>query len=151
MNLRIQSRISGGFTLIEMMIVVAIIAILASIALPSYQSYIIRSKLVAGQATLGETRIKMEQYYQDNRKYGTSGTCGLTMPTSKYFSITCVSTNSDQEFTLTASALVDQGLGAAGDYQYTVNHQNTKGTLEFKNISYSAGTKSCWLYRGDEC
>jgi type IV pilus assembly protein PilE len=151
MNPRIQLRMSAGFTLIELMIVVVIIAILASIALPSYQNYIVRSKLVEGQATLGETRIKMEQYYQDNRKYGTGGTCGLTMPTSKYFSITCVSSNSDQEFALTASALANQGLGAAGDYQYTVNHQNTKGTLEFKNVAYAAGTKNCWLYRGDEC
>lgn len=146
------SKVAAGFTLIEVMIVVVIVAILASIALPSYQNYIIRTKLIEGQTALGETRIKMEQYYQDNRNYGSSGTtCGLTMPTNKYFSITCATANSAQEFTLTASSVANQGLGAAGDYAFTVNHQNTKGTTEFKNVAYTAGTKNCWLYRGDEC
>jgi type IV pilus assembly protein PilE len=146
------SKLATGFTLIEVMIVVVIVAILASIALPSYQNYIVRTKLIEGQTSLGETRIKMEQYYQDNRNYGSSGTtCGLTMPTNKYFSITCATTSSGQGFTLTAANVVNQGLGAAGDYTYTVNHQNTKGTTEFKNVVYTAGTKPCWLYRGDEC
>jgi type IV pilus assembly protein PilE len=150
MNRRIQSHISAGFTLIELMIVVVIVAILASIALPSYQSYIIRTKLVEGQTALGEARIKMEQYYQDNRNYG-SGSCGsvgpLALPTSKYFTIACT-LPSAQEFTLTATSNAGQGMGAAGDYTYTVNQQAAKRTTEFKGVTVS---KNCWLYRGDEC
>lgn len=153
MNPRNHSRFSAGFTLIEVMIVVVIVAILATIALPSYRAYIIRGKLMDGQTALGEGRIKMEQYYQDNRNYGV-GSCGsvgpLVLPASKYFSITCAFVGGDtQTFLLTASSLANQGMGSAGAYAYTVNNQNAKTTSSFEGASQSG--KNCWLYRGDEC
>ena len=50
-----------GFTLLELMIAVAIVAILAAIALPSYSDYIKRAKLVEAQNALADFRVKMEQ------------------------------------------------------------------------------------------
>jgi len=61
----------SGFTLIEVMIAVAIVGILIAIALPSYRNYVIRGKLVAGTNALANMRAQMEQYYQDNRTYAT--------------------------------------------------------------------------------
>ena len=69
-----------GFTLVELMIVVAIIAILAAIAVPSYNDYVTRSKLQEAHTNLAAARVNMEQYYQDNRVYTTapgSGACGI--------------------------------------------------------------------------
>ena len=79
-----------GFTLIELMIVVAIIGILSMIGIPAYNDYVTRGKLVDATSKLADMRIQLEQYYQDNRNYGsTSSSCGIAMPTSKYFTISC--------------------------------------------------------------
>ena len=70
-----------GFTLIEVMIVVVIIGILAAIAIPQYSDYVIRSKIPEATSALAGARVKMEQFFQDNRTY--AGACPGTNPTAK--------------------------------------------------------------------
>jgi prepilin-type N-terminal cleavage/methylation domain-containing protein len=60
---------SKGFTLIELMIVVAIVAILTTIAYPNYRDYVIRGQLVDATQGLAAVRANMERYFQDNRTY----------------------------------------------------------------------------------
>lgn len=62
------NRISG-FTLIELMVTIVIVAILAAIALPSYQSYIKRANIKATQADLVSLSLVFENYYQRNLSY----------------------------------------------------------------------------------
>ena len=59
----------AGFTLIEIMITVAVIAIIAAVALPSYFDYVTRSRLVEARANLADMRTRMEQFFLDNRTY----------------------------------------------------------------------------------
>ncbi|WP_027484826.1 MULTISPECIES: type IV pilin protein [Rhodanobacter] len=68
---------AGGFTLIELMIVVAIIAILAAIALPAYTSYITKTKRVAAEGCLSEHANYMERYYTTNLSYTGAALPGL--------------------------------------------------------------------------
>jgi type IV pilus assembly protein PilE len=63
----------GGFTLIEMMITVAIVAILAAVALPSYQQYIIRSNRSAAQAQMMDIANRQQQLLLANRSYAAKG------------------------------------------------------------------------------
>jgi len=64
---------STGFTLIELMIVVVIVAILAAIAMPMYDDYIKRGRIAEGLVPLADMEARMEQFFQDNRTY--DGAC----------------------------------------------------------------------------
>lgn len=69
-----KQSLSRGFTLIELMITVAITGVLASIAVPSYQDYVRRGQVVEAPTYLSDYRVKMEQYFQDFKNYGSTGT-----------------------------------------------------------------------------
>jgi type IV pilus assembly protein PilE len=75
-----QARRAGGFTLIEMMIVVAIIGILAAIAIPNYNQYVLRSHRAEARSALIDLAQRMEQNYSLRRSYNTlpNGTAANT-------------------------------------------------------------------------
>jgi type IV pilus assembly protein PilE len=69
-----------GFTLIELMIAVVIVAILASIAIPSYSAYITRSNRRAAQAAMMEIATRQHQIFAANRAYASASDLGYTLP-----------------------------------------------------------------------
>ena len=90
------------------MVTIAIVAILAAIAIPSYTDYITRSKIQEATTALLAMRTKMEQYFQDNRTYTQNCVIAPTAPTAaqiqlpqgKYFAFTCQGvTNVAQQYT----------------------------------------------------
>lgn len=112
-----------GFTLIEVMVVVVILAILASVALPSYNDYIIRSRITQAINGLSTKQTQMEQCYQDNHTYAPTGGCtACAADTSgRDFNFSCAATATS--FTLTAT-----GKGVMAPFTYTVDHAGAKTT-----------------------
>jgi type IV pilus assembly protein PilE len=117
-----NSKQSNGFTLIEMMIAVAIIGILAAIALPAYQNYVREARRSDAMAGLLDLQRQQERWRVNNPLY-TSGT-GLTLPTSDYY-IFSVPTADSTTYTLTASATSTQ-TADTGCTVLSLNQANTQ-------------------------
>lgn len=134
-----------GFTLIEVMITVAIVAILASIAVPAYNDYILRGRLVDATNALSATQAQMEIYFQDKRTY-VGGPCA-TSQTVKTFTVVC-SSISDLAYTITAT-----GSGATAGFIYTINQVgDTTNTFP---AAWGGATTNCkrtfLMKKGDTC
>ena len=120
--------INRGFTLIEVMIVVAIIAILAAIALPSYQQQIIKSNRAAAKGQMLDIANREQQYLFANRVYATKAlleTGGYALPTevsARYSYDVTVGTDTVPSFQITFTPIGAQ----ATDGAITLDSQGVK-------------------------
>ena len=133
-----RSRATRGFTLIELMVVVAIIAILSAIAIPLYSDYVLRSRLTAAAGTLKEVRSSMEQRYADNRTYANAAATACAIPNfveaDSGFAFTCELTLLSQGFTWTGT-----GSGMTADFIYSINEAGIQETHKTRPGWTSAG------------
>jgi type IV pilus assembly protein PilE len=127
----------GGFTLIELMIVVAIVAILASVALPAYNDYVQRGRIPEATSGLSQGRVNMEQFFQDNRTYD-GGPCPSN---STNFDFAC-SNQTGTTYTITAT-----GKGSMSSFSFTINQANTRTS----STPWGTGS-TCWITKkGESC
>lgn len=97
-------RNNRGFTLIELMIVVAIIGLLAGIGYPSYTEYVMRGKRSEARSGLLDAGAKLERYYSDNAQYADLATAGIqTSSDNGHYTISVTLANGNQDFTLRAT------------------------------------------------
>jgi len=146
-----------GFTLLEVMITVAIVGILAAIALPSYSYFITRSRIIEATSALGDIRSQMEKYYMDNRQYldvGGSGKCGVEALTadpiaafnanaSRTFDVSC------DNVSATAYVLHAIGNGPMTGFEFRVNELNAKTTFAVPSGWSKPSPNDCWAVRKD--
>src|SRR5471030_888011 len=150
-------KIEKGFTLIELMITVAVIGILLKIALPAYTDYVKRGKLVEGTSTLSDGRVKMEQYFQDNRTYGplslaltAADGCPSTLPipaATANFTYACsyvpaptyIAPTNNYTITATCTGSLS-AIGALPAFSYTINETNTKAST-----TPLGNSTTCWV------
>jgi type IV pilus assembly protein PilE len=125
-SLRSVARSQGGFTLIELMIVVTIIGVLAMIAVPSYNTYIIRANRSAAKQFMLQVASRQEQYMLDARQYGTSvAQLSLTAPSeisNRYTFALAACANPCTTYAITATAIGSQ----TSDGNLTLDNLGTK-------------------------
>jgi len=148
-----------GFSLIELMIAVVIVGIISAVAIPNYRDYITRSRVPEATAALGDLRVRMEMFYQDNRTYPTGGcvvaptapsATQLQVPLGQNFDFTCGAP------TATTYTVQAAGNGSMAGFQYTVDQFNGKAST-FTGAAATNGwsahaPNNCWVTKkGGAC
>jgi len=140
-----------GFTLIELMVVVAVMGILAAIAIPMYGDYVTRSRIIGATSGLGDIRTQMEKWFMDNRTYLNGAACGALPSINAYnadpgraFNISCPGPTATT-YTLQAAGLAAKGMGG---FTYSVDQANTKLTVGLPGTWAGSGS-NCWVLRKD--
>ena len=128
-----------GFTLIELMSAVAIIAILVAIAMPSYSDYVIRGRIAEAVSGLSEARARMEQFFLDTRSYVDAPVC-LTPPTSKSFTFTCTPAPTSTTYIITAAGKATEGMS---EFTYRVDQNNVRSSVITR--PGWTGSDTCWV------
>jgi type IV pilus assembly protein PilE len=147
------NRRDRGFTLIEVLMAIAIVGILSAVAFPSYVDYVMRGKIAEATAGLANMRVQMEQYFQDNRTYAAVApnpapcTAGSAVPlpaNTRYFTFACTVTPTT--FTITATGVAANGMDG---FLFRVNELNVQETV-ITGKAASVGFVSnagCWVVR----
>jgi type IV pilus assembly protein PilE len=142
-------KLQQGFSLIELMVTIVIVSILASIAIPSYRDYVVRGRIPEATAALGDIRVRMEQFFQDNQSYPTGGCATaptlptatqISVPAGSSFAFSCATTATT--YTITATG----GSGMSG-FQYTIDQFNNRAS----NFSGTAATQGWTSHSPNNC
>lgn len=141
----INARRIAGFSLIELMVVVLIIAILAAIAIPSYSRYAFRARRPDGQELLLRVANAQERYYATYNTYGgdpVTGDLKLSSTSSEkgYYTIVITATDLTKDYTATATPVGVQATDACG--ALSINSAGVKTPLSTDAAKNSNG--HCW-------
>lgn len=131
----------AGFTLIELMIAVAIVGILTAVALPSYKNYMTRTRLTEAFTSLAAVQPKMEQHWANNRSYAGFDAAGLRLMPSNSANFTYTLTTG----TASAYLVTATGRGSAADFIFTIDQNGSRATTRVPTGWTRSDT--CWVDR----
>ena len=135
-----------GFTLVELVVVVAITAVLAAIAIPTYADHLRRGRITEALARLADHRARMEQFFLDHRRYDDgAGQCGHPPPPAAAgdaFALDCTATSTRYVVRATGRA-----AGGMHGFVYAIDEANARSTPAVPDGW--VGSDRCWVVRRD--
>ncbi len=135
----------SGFTLIEVMVTAGIVAILAAVALPAYREHVMRGRISEATSNLATMRVRLEQFYQDNRTYEDACEEGTgIVPPDDDFTYNC------PEDDLTATTFRAQATGVENGlmdgFTYTIDQANRRRTIDLPD-GWGSVPQDCWVIK----
>lgn len=139
-----MKRLQQGFTLIEVMISVAIVGVLMAVALPAYSDYVTRGRLSEVFTALGAAQPAAEQFWSNSRSYvGFDG--AVTFPANTANFTYALSGASASAYTVTGT-----GTGRMAGFAYTIDQNGGRATTA-SPAGWGTST-SCWVdHKGGSC
>jgi type IV pilus assembly protein PilE len=146
-------RVQKGFTLIEIMIAITVIAILSAIAIPSYTDYIRRARITEATSALASMQVKFEQYFQDNRTYALACTVAPAVSVAMrpvdttLFTYLCPVLNG-QQYTITATGVAGSAMA---NFTFQLSMAPATGVVR-STTNVPAGwvtSANCWVFKRD--
>jgi type IV pilus assembly protein PilE len=138
-----MNRTAKGFTLIELMVTVAVVGILTAIALPSYSAYVTRGRLAEAFGALGGVQLSAEQFWNNNRTYvgmDAAGAGRMPANTTK-FSYT-LTTSTATTYVVTAT-----GAGPVNGWVFTIDQSGARATTGVPTTGGWTANSACWVDR----
>ena len=135
-----MTRRPNGFSLIEVMIAVAIIGILTAVALPQYNDYVMRGRLTEAYSALATVQPNAEQFWANTRSYASFDTNSGVFPASTPNFTYALSGASASAYTVTAT-----GRNRANGFVYTIDQQGNRATTAVPT-GWTTNA-SCWVDR----
>jgi type IV pilus assembly protein PilE len=139
---REDTDVKNGFSLIELMIAVAIVGILAAIAIPSYMAYTHRANRTDATRTMTLDAQGLERCYSQNFTYLTCATpaAGTTASPQRYYNVTIAIPNASS-YTITATPVAAPQLSDSACQTFTLNSAGTQGATD---SGMNPNTQTCW-------
>jgi type IV pilus assembly protein PilE len=134
--------LKNGFSLIELLIVLAIVGILTSLTYPSYRDYTTRAHRTDGQTALLSLANRMEQYYADKNTYQ-GATLDSRQSTDAWYTL-CIRDATASGYLLQATPTKTQAINDTLCQSLTFNHMGTKGITSGPAGEPSGRAINCW-------
>lgn len=134
---------AAGFTLIELMIAIVVVAILAAVAYPQYTEFVQRSKITDATSQMNDFRVRMEQFFQDNRSYANAGNCGVADPAGPNFTFACGLIPNG--YRVTTTGISTKGMGSFA-YRLEVDNAGVRRITDSVPTGWSK-LATCWTVR----
>lgn len=145
MKIEKSSNYSNGFTLVEVLIVVAIIGIISAIAIPSYTNYLLQSRRIDGVSFLTEVAGEQIRFSSENNRFATTmaelgyGDEATALSSEGFYTLSITTDNDNQTYVLTATPVA--GGPQVKDAECATMTLNSS---KQKTVSGTGSPESCW-------